>query len=298
MAVDSWISGNRCQTISVFRFEARHASFGVIPLRLTMSKRLLFLVLTCLLVLSAQAKPILVVTTTLISSAVQDLAGDAFEIETLMPAGTCPGQFDMEPMQAAKVAKASLIIRHEMQGFLDKLFVAAGADKSRIIAPRGGFNVPAAYLAYCEKLAFELSRRHPELAPRIQQGLTELKSSLASLATELQGQAAPLRGTKVVCALFQSELARWLGLEIVTTFPPSEDPSPALLREAISMGEKQAALLVLGNVQNGDRVPRAIAKALGKPCVMLGNFPIDAAAGAQARLMRENLKQLQQALVR
>lgn len=245
--------------------------------------------------LSAQAKPILVVTTTLISSAVQDLAGDAFEIETLMPAGTCPGQFDMEPLQAARVPKASLIIRHEMQGFLDKLFIAAGADAARIVAPRGGFNVPSAYLAYCEKLAKELSKCHPELAPRIQQGLTELKASMSTLAAELQAQAAPLRGTKVVCALFQSELARWLGLEIVTTFPPSEDPSPALLREAISVGEKQAAKLVLGNVQNGDRVPRAIAKALGRPCVMLGNFPVEAASGAQARLMRDNLRQLLQA---
>ena len=43
-----------------------------------------------------------------------------------MPAGTCPGQFDLEPQQVRRVRTAVLVIRHDMQGFLDARFAAAG----------------------------------------------------------------------------------------------------------------------------------------------------------------------------
>jgi len=54
----------------------------------------------------------------MIATAVRDVAGDAVDIETLMPAGTCPGQFDLEPQQVDACAQG-LVIRHDMQGFLD-----------------------------------------------------------------------------------------------------------------------------------------------------------------------------------
>jgi len=238
------------------------------------------------------AKPLLVVTTTLLATAVKDVSAESFDIEVLMPSGTCPGQFDLAPSQADQVPKARLILRHEMQGFLDKLFIAAGASRQSIVAPEGSFTIPEAYNAFCEKVAAELAKVEPGLQGLLSSRLAQLHERLNLLSAELRAKAAPLSGTRVVCARFQADLASWLGLAVVHSFPPAEDPSPLVLRSAVEAGRKGGAALVVGNIQNGERVPQTIAEALKIPHVMLGNFPIDARAGAQDDLMRQNLENL------
>jgi hypothetical protein len=176
-----------------------------------------------------------------------------------------------------------------MQGFLDRLFIAAGAKPESIIAPKGAFTIPTAYAAYCDKISLELSRRMPDLAPLVSSHLEALKTRSAALCLEFKDSAAPLAGTHVVAALFQADLLAWLGLQVVATFPPAEDPSPAIFQRAIKSGRDGAAMLLVGNLQNGTRLPEALANALGVPCVMLSNFPAEAGLGAQERLMRHNL---------
>jgi hypothetical protein len=179
-----------------------------------------------------------------------------------------------------------------MQGFLDRLFIAAGTKPESIIAPKGAFTIPGAYATYCEKIALELGRRMPALAPLVSSRLETLKLRSAALCLELKDSAAPLAGSPVVAAQFQADLLIWLGLQVVATFPPAEDPSPAILQRAIKSGRDGAAVLLVGNLQNGTRLPEALANALSVPCVMLSNFPIEAGPGAQERLMRHNLELL------
>jgi hypothetical protein len=51
-------------------------------------------------------------------------------------------------------------------------------------------------------------------------------------------------------------------------------------------------VLVVGNEQNGRRVPTTIAEALGIGVVMLSNFPARSAAGAYDDLLKANLQAL------
>jgi len=130
------------------RIHRRHPNRGIAIIIVTASP------------LAAAGRPVVVVTTSLIATAVRDVAGDAVDIETLMPAGTCPGQFDLEPQQVRRVRTAVLVIRHDMQGFLDTRFAAAGVPADAVIAPAFGepFNVPTNYAKYCTVLAAELAR--------------------------------------------------------------------------------------------------------------------------------------------
>jgi ABC-type Zn uptake system ZnuABC Zn-binding protein ZnuA len=249
--------------------------------------------LFCLSLTAAEpGRPLVIATTTLISTVVHDLAGEAVEVQVLMPAGTCPGQFDLQPRQARDIPRAALILRHEHQGFLDALFLAAGAAKGTLAGPRGGFTVPEAYARYCAAVARELGTRLPSLEPALGERNKAIDARMDALATQLRSRAAPLAGKPVVVTTFQVELITWLGLRPVAVFPPAEDPVPSLIQSATRAGREQNAMLVIGNVQNGDRLPRAIASALGLPCVMLSNFPTEDSPGSQDRLIEENLSHL------
>jgi len=242
----------------------------------------------------ATERPVVVVTTSLIATAVRDVAGDTVDIETLMPAGTCPGQFDLEPQQVRRVRTAVLVIRHDMQGFLDARFAAAGVPADAVIAPAFGepFNVPTNYAEYCAKVAAELTRRVPAVAAATGPRLAAIRAEAGRATEEMRRQTQPLTGVHVVAAAFQAGFLRWLGLDVVATFPPADDPPPGLLQTAIATGRAHGAALVVGNEQNGRRVPAAIAQALGVEVAMLSNFPARSAAGAYTEMIEANVKVL------
>jgi len=242
----------------------------------------------------AAERPVVVVTTSMIATAVRDVAGDAVDIETLMPAGTCPGQFDLEPQQVRRVRSAVLVIRHDMQGFLDSRLAAAGVPADAVIAPAlsDPFNVPANYAEYCARLAAELARRVPTVASVCGPRLAAIRAQAERTAEEMRRRAQPLAGVRVVAAAFQAGFLRWLGLDVVATFPPADDPPPGLLQTAVASGRARGAALVVGNEQNGRRVPAAIAQALGVEVAMLSNFPARSAPGAYEELVEANVKVL------
>jgi ABC-type Zn uptake system ZnuABC Zn-binding protein ZnuA len=244
--------------------------------------------------LTAAERPVVVVTTSMIATAVRDLAGDAVDIETLMPAGTCPGQFDLEPQQVRRVRSAGLVVRHQMQGYLDARFAAAGVRPDAMVAPHFAdpFSVPTNYADYCGALATELARHIPAVAGAIGPRLAAIRAEADRTAEQMRRQAQPLAGVRVVAAAFQAGFLRWLGLDVVATFPPADDPPPGVLKTAIASGRAAGAVLVVGNAQNGRRVPAAIAQALGVEMAMLSNFPTRSEAGAYSELIETNLKVL------
>jgi hypothetical protein len=122
--------------------------------------------------------------------------------------------------------------------------------------------------------------------------LVEIRERAAATEKRLRRDAEPLRGTRVVAAAFQTDFLRWLGLDVVAVFPPDDDPPPRTLTAAISGGRERGAVLVVGNEQNGRRVPKAIAEAIGVPAVILSNFPPRVGEGAYEELLAANLRLL------
>jgi len=282
---------------SAFRF----AWFNGVTLRVPgprLAAPRLLLALFCGLAAGARpataARPVVVVTTSMGATAVRDLAGDAVDVETLMPPGTCPGQFDLEPRQVRRVQAAALIIRHSMQRFLDERFAAAGVreDVSVALSFGGPFTVPSNYARFCEEAAMELSRRVPSLAETVSERLPAIRARAAETEEVIRRDAAGLAGVRVVAAAYQADFLRWLGIDVVATLPPGDDPAPQALIGAISVGRERGAVLVVGNVQNGRRVPAAVAEAIGVPLVMLSNFPARDTAGAYWELVQSDLQAL------
>jgi len=242
----------------------------------------------------AVERPVVVCTTSLGATAVLDLAGDAVVVETLMPAGTCPGQFDLEPAQARRVRAAVLVVRHEMQGFLDERFAAAGARAEAVAAIvfGGALSRPGNYAQFCAVLAENLEKRVPALGPALAPRLAAIRARADALEAELRRATQGLAARPVVAAHFQADFLRWLGLDVVATFPPSDDPTPGALRAALAAGRARGATLVVGNAQNGQRTTDLLARTLGVPAVTLSNFPARSAAGAYWELVASNLRLL------
>jgi hypothetical protein len=174
----------------------------------------------------ANERPVVVVTTSLIATAVRDVAGEAVDVETLMAAGTCPGQFDLEPQQARRVRSAALVIRHQFQGFLDARFAAAGISADAVVAPtfEEPLTVPENYVRFCEAVAAEFVRRIPTLAaPSV---------STTRLLRWRGSRSSPRRFRQVFCAGSASRSSPFFHLTMILRRKPGWRSSPPAGRRA------------------------------------------------------------------
>ncbi len=234
------------------------------------------------------------VTTTLIETAVRELAGDDVPLIRLMQPGACPGYFDIDPGQANRIAGASLIIRHDYQAALDTGIMRFGLPRERILAvtSRPAFTVPAHYAAMCAELTPHLARIWPKRAEAIKKQLLEINQKAASAQTNISERSGGLRGRKVISAGYQRQFCEWIGLHVVAVFWSGMDESAQQLSRTVHQARTAGAEAVIGNKQWGTRHLHALSEATGLPGIMLDNFPENGRAGAFWILLEANTRAL------
>lgn len=219
----------------------------------------------------------LTVTTSWLAAAVRDVTGDAFEIVSLCPPGSCPGHFDMKASQLADVRESRLLLRFDFQDGLDvKLARLRREGLSVVSVPAGeGLCIPETYLSACRAVSRAVSTAYPDLAERCTRGVTETSTRLDALTDDLRRRMKTrgLVGKKTLTSPHQEAFARWLELKVVGTFRGSDRETARTLAGVIARGETTGVAFVVANRQEGDQQARALAKRLGARLVVFGNFP-------------------------
>ena len=243
---------------------------------------------------AAQRRATIAVTTTMLETAVRDLLDNAADVVRLLPPGSCPGHFDIDPNRVHDLLGARLFIRHDFQEALDATLRKAGLDAGRIVAlpSRSALTIPGNYLALCEALARELLRIWPEEESHIRAALDQIRARARAEEEKAAQLRRRLRGRRVLCAQYQREFCAWLDLEIVAVFQAGTDESAWQLARAVDMARVAGAEAVVGNLQWGPRHLKALTEASGLTGIMLSNFPESGEAGAYWRLFASNLEAL------
>ncbi|MDD3178758.1 MAG: zinc ABC transporter substrate-binding protein [Opitutaceae bacterium] len=245
----------------------------------------------------AAERPVVVVTTTLLATAVNEMAGDSVKVHTLMPGGTCPGSFDLTPADARLMAQAVLFFRHEFQGALDRPARAAGLPAEAVVAPPSGgaLTIPSVYAGFCARLAEPLGAKLDAAArARIEERLQAIATRASEASQAALARTTALQGRPVLVAQFQADFVRWLGLATPAIYPPGDDPSARVLAHATELARRCGVVAIVGNLQNGRRAPDALGELLRMPVIMLSNFPPDGQAGAYWRMLDANVQALQE----
>lgn len=242
--------------------------------------------------------PRVVVTTTLLETALRELLGEGASITRLLPPGSCPGHFDIGPSDARALAGARLVVRHDYQAAMDAAFRATGVPPLHVLSvtSRPSFAIPTAFADLVAELAAALCERRllqsAVLDARVA-ALTERAKRAEQLALE---RLAPYRGRKVLAAYYQRDFCRWAGLDVVAVFHAGADESAWQLSRAVDMAHTAGAVVVIGNRQWGERHLKALSEACRLPGIMLSNFPERGDAGAFWEFFESNVEALARGL--
>lgn len=232
-----------------------------------------------------------VVTTSLIETGLRDLLGSRVDVVRLMPAGSCPGHFDLQPEHARALARADVFVRHDFQAALDRAAERAGILPGRtvVVTSLPAFTIPSNYVAMCRELADKVGQRRPDLKDYLGERIEVIAQQAQEAEAKAFARAVAWRGRRVMAAHYQRDFCEWLGLTVVAVFHSGTDESAWQFNRAVDMAKSAGAEAIIGNLQWGTKHLSALREATGLPGTMLSNFPADGDTGAMWRLLEANL---------
>lgn len=237
----------------------------------------------------------LIVTTSLLETAVRDYAPAlpaGVEIVSLIPPGSCPGHFDLPPRTVPLLQRASLVLRHDFQQGLDGQLRKLGGDGLQVkaIAAKGSLLVPANYLAMSAELGDALVALWPAQAEALRTRQAVVAQEIAALGEAVLAGERPWLDARVIASAQQQAFCTWLGLKVVATLARPDDTSPRQLAELL----RADAVLVVGNLQSDAKAAASLAGRKGVPVAVFSNFPATTENG-YAALLAANRKELETA---
>jgi len=251
------------------------------------------------IVYSVENKPIVVASTSVLGSIVEDLAGDRVRVVYMVSPSMCPGHYDVKPGDVVTLSEARLVLYHGFEPWIKELIGAVnstGSWNGSLVRISGNWNTPDSlkklYIRVAEalkdSLGIDVSARLEKCLKKIDEVAEELKS----IARENSFEDKP-----VVVMLWQKPFVEYLGFKIVAAYGPPEKLSPKDISIIEENATKNHAILVIDNMQSGTELGSKIARDIGAVHVVLINFP-DSVPGVNnvTQMMLYNAKLLADAV--
>ncbi len=236
------------------------------------------------------------VSTTMLEAAINEWAPRNGEIEiiTLIPAGSCPGYFDIRARDLDRLKGIGLFIRHDYQDFLDERLKSLSKGKIRIFTAKSpeSFLIPNQFAALVKETALLASNVYPENKMKWMGNTARSQEQLLKLHQTVLKRIGRMKGIPVIASEMQKSFCDYLGLKVLGTLARPEDVTPQEYRKLL--GAK--ARIVIGNLQEGEQAARSLAEKMGIPAVIFSNFPGAVGYGhTYEELIEKNLQKLETA---
>jgi ABC-type Zn uptake system ZnuABC Zn-binding protein ZnuA len=241
-----------------------------------MNKKILVIFLILMIVsIAADDTPVIVCTTTALESLAREVGGEKVDIVSLVQPGVCPSHFDVRPSHVAEVGRASLVLYHGMEPWLDGLITAS--DNQDVVRAQleGPWNAPELAVKKIEQVLEALIQADPQNASYYEGNAETAIAEIQRVADAIKREAEALEveTMPVLCMEWQQYLVEWLGFTIVGMYGPPETLSVKDVHTLVTEGSNANVVLVIDNLQSGTDLGSEVAAEVGAYHVTLTNFP-------------------------
>lgn len=220
------------------------------------------------------AQPVVIATSEVFGSLVRAIGGEDVLVITIIPAGFCPAHYDLRPSDFLHLSQARLVIYHGIEVWMDRLLANVN-PKAKVVKLPGPWNYPEALAEKAKAVAMALEEILPEKAELFRTKATDFLAKLEVLSQTIKARAQELRIAEIpaIVMIWQESFARWLGLNVVATYPPEERLSVRDLAELAQKGKETGVRIVIDNLQSGISFGGRLAWTIGAAHLVLTNFP-------------------------
>ena len=241
----------------------------------------------------SEQKTKIVATTSLIGDIVEKIGKDRLNITIIVPAGMCPGHFDIKPGEVRDLWDAKVIIIHGWEKWIEKLIRSTKKKLPiKTIKIEENWMVPDVQIRAAKEITRVLSGVDPQEREWYEKNLIEYREEIQSLAKEIEKVRGDLSNVRVVCASYQEGFLKWLGFDVISTYGRQEELTSKEIVEIIKEAKKEGVQIVVDNLQSGPDAGLLIAKEIGADHLVLTNFPTN----GYITSLKENINKIGQIL--
>jgi ABC-type Zn uptake system ZnuABC Zn-binding protein ZnuA len=221
----------------------------------------------------------IVATTSLIASIVEVVMPAQIKTSLIIPAGMCPGHFDLSPAVAKKIEAADLIFMQGIPGekMLAKIIHKIASPSAQIIVSKtkGNWMLPHVYLKASSEISHLLAKNYPDMRHQILRNQQQYQLKISSILDKLQPKISYIRESNVavIASFRQKDFLQWLGLKVVATYPRPEKITPQQIKTIIDIAKQKNAMLVIDNLQSAAGFGSVFSRELGIGHLIITNFP-------------------------
>ncbi len=221
--------------------------------------------------------PNLMTTTSVLSSIAEDIAGEKVKVTTLVPAGSCPGHFDVKVQHLRLIEESGMLLAHGFEAYLPDIRRSVGnpAFNPSLIQIRESWLTKPGMTSLYNQVAEELISRFPSLEQSITAELKKARKKIEDMGDDVRQTARELNTSeiKVICNSHLRGFMDYAGFDVVATYGRREDLSPTGITNIIGVGKEEGARIVIDNMQAGADTGKVFSEELGVPHVAISNFP-------------------------
>jgi ABC-type Zn uptake system ZnuABC Zn-binding protein ZnuA len=239
-------------------------------------------------------KPIIVCTTNVVGTIVQEFLGDAADVAVLVQPGLCPADFDMKPSDVYAVSNAKILFHQNIPGefWLQGLLDAAGNTLLTQVVTPGVYNTPEGAKNYIRWVGGNLSQI---LDMDLESKISGMLADVDAVSIWMSGQADSIQASavKVICMQWLKTFVESVGFTVVATYNPPETLSTSDINNLIVTAQSEEVALIVDNLQIDVDFGQGIASQVGAEHVVLTNFPgAIPGTGNLSQMFRYNAEQL------
>ncbi len=221
--------------------------------------------------------PQVITTTSVLSSIVDDIAGDHIKTASLVPAGSCPGHFDIKIAHLRLIEQSGILLAHGFEPYLPEIKQSiknSSFDPIFIQLERSWLTKNGMSSLY-RQVAENLIKAFPDYEQSVSAELERASAEIGRMHDNVRSVTEKIYAEQV--AVIANDHLRgfleYIGFDVAATYDRREDLSPVKIKNLMKAGEEKGVRIVIDNMQAGEDTGKVFAEELGIAHVAVSNFP-------------------------
>lgn len=216
------------------------------------------------------------VTTSNLSTLLNEICKDKIEVITIIPTTMCPGTYDIDAKTIKELSSCNVILYHTWQPWVKNLKykISKLGIVYREIKAEGNMMIPYINLRAAKEILDLVSVWNQENKEFYEKNFLDYSFKVNFISEEIIKSNTNKYNKKIVCNNKIKSFLEWLGFEIVATYGKASNISSAEMIMLTKKIKKEKVKYVIDNLQAGTDIGRSLAEDLKLKHIVISNFAL------------------------
>ncbi len=272
-------------------------------MRLRMKSKLFVLIISLIfiptLIFSYSPRPEkkikIAVTTSNLSTLLNEICKDKIDVITIIPTTMCPGNYDVDAKTIKEINKCNIVLYHTWQPWVKNLKYKMSklGIVYREIKTEGNFMIPYINLRAAKEIVDLVSIWDQENKDFYEKNFLDYSFRVNFVSEEIIKNNANKYNKKIVCNSKIKPFMEWLGFEIAAIYGKPSNISSAEMLMLTKKIKKEKVKYVVDNLQAGTDIGRSLSEDLNLKHIVISNFAL---GNSYINTLKNNIEKINKAL--